>query len=574
MSRMACRAHDPRPRARRISTVLLIVVALIGGIASPRVARAQTAARDSLSLGALIASRLAEPHPPELRGDEWTMVARLYRRTDSTSVPVPNWIDGDRLASRARDFTSALGRIESHGLRPRDYPLSALSDALVAATPRSGAPADVGALARADVLLTASFVDLIDDMLTGRVDPRDVEPGWHIAPRPLDFEARVVAALDALRGNQPASEVLAGLRPDYGVYSGLTRALATYRAFALRGGWTILAGGPTLVPGDTGQRVVALRQRLAAEEFLPSAAGSDSFDTALAAAVAEFQRRHGLEVDSLVGPRTRSALDVSAEHRVRQIEANLERLRWLPPDPGERFIVVNVPSFRLLAFDGGRQVLGMAVVVGDELTSRRTPIFADTMQYIEFGPYWNVPRSIAVNEILPKARRDRAYLARNRFQILRGWGDDAPVVDPRSLSDAALFSTRYRVRQLPGPNNALGRVKFMFPNDYAVYLHDTPARALFDETDRAHSHGCVRVQDPAALAGFVLQDRADWPRERIDSTLAAGRRRRVDLARGVPVYLIYLTAFTRDGELSFRDDIYQRDARLLEAIGGSDAGPR
>jgi murein L,D-transpeptidase YcbB/YkuD len=275
-----------------------------------------------------------------------------------------------------------------------------------------------------------------------------------------------------------------------------------------------------------------------------------------------------LVVDSLIGPRTRAALNVSASHRVRQIEANLERLRWLPPNPGNRFVVVNVPAFVLYAFDGTRRALTMRVVVGDELVSRRTPIFADTMEFIEFGPYWNVPRSIAVNEILPKARRDRGYLARNHYQILRGWGDNAPVVDPRSLSNSALFSPAYRVRQLPGPDNALGRVKFMFPNDYAVYLHDTPSKALFDDAHRAHSHGCVRVADPEALAVFLLQDRTDWPRDRIAAALAAGRHVRVNLRHGPPVYLVYLTAFGRDGEVLFRDDIYDRDDRLLRALSG------
>jgi murein L,D-transpeptidase YcbB/YkuD len=188
------------------------------------------------------------------------------------------------------------------------------------------------------------------------------------------------------------------------------------------------------------------------------------------------------------------------------------------------------------------------------------------MEYVEFGPYWNVPRSIAVNEILPKVRRDRGYLSRNGFQMLRGWGDNAPAVDPRTLSDGALFSTRYRLRQLPGPNNALGRVKFMFPNDYNIYLHDTPSKLLFDEADRAHSHGCVRVADPPALAEFVLHARADWNADRIRTALDAGRRVQVNVRPAIPVYLVYLTAFVRDGEVAFRDDIYSRDDPLIRSL--------
>jgi murein L,D-transpeptidase YcbB/YkuD len=264
---------------------------------------------------------------------------------------------------------------------------------------------------------------------------------------------------------------------------------------------------------------------------------------------------------------------VSAGRRARQIAANLERYRWLPRELGPRRIVVNIPAFRLDAYDGGRHALSMRVVVGRELVDRRTPVFSDSMRYVQFGPYWNVPRSIAVEEILPQARRDRSYLERNAYEIVRGWGDDAPVVDPWRLSDAALASPRYRVRQRPGPENALGRVKFMFPNDFAVYLHDTPARALFDERERAYSHGCVRVADPAALAAFVLARRPEWTAARIHRALDTGERVRVELREPIPVYLIYLTAFAQDGDVAFREDRYDMDGALREALGDASPSP-
>jgi murein L,D-transpeptidase YcbB/YkuD len=481
----------------------------------------------------------------------------------ASSSIAPLWVDAGRLAPRASELAATLDSVETVGLRPNDYAVAELARALRSATaPEPGAPA----LARADLLLTSSFVALVDDLLTGRVDPREVEPSWHIAPRVFDVAGRIAAALDSVRRGQPMRDVLAALRPDYGAYGPLVQGLARYRALASAGHWPLLPNEPVFRPGQVRPAVRVLRERLAAEGYLTSAAGSDTLDPTVAGAVAAFQLNHGLSADSLVGPGTRRALNVTPAQRVRQIEANIERLRWLPPDPGGRFVVVNIPSFVLYAFDGGRRVLDMRVVVGDELMSRRTPVFADTMEFIEFGPYWNVPRSIAVNEILPAARRNRAYLARNNYQILRGWGDNAPVVDPRTLSDAELFSSRYRVRQLPGPDNALGRVKFMFPNDYAVYLHDTPARRKFEDADRAISHGCVRVSNPQALAEFVLQDNAAWPRDRIATTLAAGKHRRVNLRNGPPVYLIYLTAFGRDGKVMFRDDIYDRDGRLLRAL--------
>ena len=478
----------------------------------------------------------------------------------------PIWLDGERLTPRATALAAALDSVENLGLRPDDYGVAALTAALRAASRPQSQNATAATLAHADLILTSSFVALVDDLLTGRVDPRDVEPTWHIAPRAFDVGARITAALDGVRAGQAIRDVLAELRPDYGSYRALIQALARYRAFEHGGGWLALPNDPVPRPGGAGSTVPALRRRLAAEGYLSSPSGSDTLDAGVAAATAQFQRRHGLVVDTLIGPRTRAALNVSASRRVRQIEANLERLRWLPPNPGDRFVVVNVRAFILYAFDGTNRTLTMRVVVGDELVGRRTPIFADTMEFIEFGPSWNVPSSIAVNEILPQARRDRGYLARNHYQILRGWGDNAPVVDARGLSDSALFSASYRVRQLPGPDNALGRVKFMFPNDYSVYLHDTPSKALFDDAHRAHSHGCVRVADPQALAAYLLHDRTDWPRDRIAAALAAGRRIRVNLQDGPPVYLVYLTAFGRDSEVLFRDDIYDRDDRLLRAL--------
>jgi murein L,D-transpeptidase YcbB/YkuD len=531
---------------------------------------------DSADIASALAAAVAGARPPWLRKDQWAIVARLYRPKGTPSAVTPLWLEAERPAPRAGELAAEIAAVDSLGLHPKDYGLGPLREALRAATPTPPARAGAAALARADLLLTASFVALVDDLLTGRLDPRQVEPSWHIAPRAFDVGGRIVSALESVRAGERIGGVLAGLRPDYGSYGALLQALGQYRALERGGGWPQLPKGQTLRLGDAGAGVPALRRRLAAEGYTSAPAVGDTLDATLAGAVAQFQRRHGLSADSAVGPRTRAALDIPAATRVRQIEANLERLRWLPVDPGERFVVVNVPAFVLYAFQGTARVLTMPVVVGDELTSRRTPIFADTMEFIQFGPYWNVPRSIAVNEILPKARSDRGYLARNNYQILRGWGDDAPVVNPRTLSDAALFSARYRVRQEPGPDNALGRVKFMFPNDYAVYLHDTPSKARFEQADRAVSHGCVRVADPEALAAFVLQDRSDWPRDSVARALATGRRVRVNLKRrGPPVYLIYLTAFGRDGQVFFRDDVYDRDDRLLRALaaGRSHSAP-
>jgi len=575
-------------RGRHLATLTLVAAlatapgALPGATPAPPAADRATALvghRALAGLDSAIRARLDGAAPEALSADAWARVRALY----AARAHRPLWLaDDGRPGPRARELVTVLLSAERQGLRLGDYPVAALDAALAAAE-----DADDAARAGADVLLTATFAELAADLLTGRTDPRQLEAGWHIPTRAFDVDSAVARALDA-RGSVAAG--LAGLRPSHEGYDALVVALARYRQLAADGGWPTLPDGPTFRPGDTAAtHLPVLRHRLAAEGFLaeapaapappalanalPGVAPDAVYDLALAGAVARFQARHGLAVDSAVGPRTRQALNVTAATRARQLEANLERLRWLPPELGQRRVVVNVPAFRLDAYSEGQRALTMRVVVGDELASRRTPIFADSMRYVQFGPYWNVPRSIAVNEILPIAARDRAYLTRNQFEIVRGWGDDAPVVSPWALSDAALYSTRYRVRQRPGPQNALGRVKFMFPNDYAVYLHDTPAQALFDDARRAASHGCVRVADPAALAAFVLHGDAAWMPARIQSALATGERVRVDLARPLPVYLVYLTAFARGGEVHFRDDIYDRDARLVRALGNVEPAP-
>ena len=270
-----------------------------------------------------------------------------------------------------------------------------------------------------------------------------------------------------------------------------------------------------------------------------------------------------MDVDGELGPGTVKALNVPASYRVGQIAANLERIRWLPRAMRERHLIVNVPSFRLLLREGARTLSSMKVVVGADYQDRATPVFADSMSYVVFQPYWNVTPSIAVNEIIPKASRDGGYLARNGYEVVRGDGDDAPVVSNSALTASAVRADRVRVRQKPGGQNALGHAKFIFPNAYNIYLHDSPQRALFERDVRAFSHGCIRVERPADLAAWVL----GWDSTRVASALWSERANQyVPLARKLPVFIIYLTAFTRDGELFFGNDLYSRDEALVRSV--------
>ena len=556
-----------RARWRAALAALMLTAGGLGAAAPSRDVPAPDAQRapaleDSLRLALDdVLLRPTAPHP--IAEHAWRHVRALYGDTRAAL-----WLGSARAESRAGALFAALRGAHREGVRLAPSLLATLDSA---AASLAGRP-DAGARARADVFLTAAFAAYGEVMLTGQRSPSALEADWHIDPKDVDVDSALTRTLRS----PDLAAALEQLLPREDGYVTLRRGLARYRAIAAAGGWPVLRATRTLRPGDPLPRGSALHARLAAEGYLEGWRDGDwtdaRYDDELAGAVARFQARHGLVVDSVLGPRTLRALNVPASERAMQIAANMERYRWLPPEFASRAIVVNVPAFRLDAYDAGRRVLSMRVIVGSELEHRRTPVFGDTMRYVQFGPYWNVTPNIARREILPEVAKDRGYLARNDFELVRGWGDDAPVVDPWSVSDAELFSGRYRVRQRPGPLNALGRVKFMFPNDRNIYLHDTPARELFDERVRAFSHGCVRVADPAALAEFVLAGRDGWSRSRIREALAAGERVRVTLADPVPVYLIYLTAFAQDGVLAFRADRYRQDELLMQALGEPPTG--
>jgi murein L,D-transpeptidase YcbB/YkuD len=276
-------------------------------------------------------------------------------------------------------------------------------------------------------------------------------------------------------------------------------------------------------------------------------------------------------VDRLIGPKTAAALAVPLSWRVRQIELALERMRWLPDLSAGRLIAVNIPMFRLWAWDAvptpDPADLTMAVIVGRALGTR-TPVFADRLEYIVFRPYWNVPRSIVLNEILPAVRRGPDYLSRQNFEIVRGQTDDSPVLAPTAEHLAALARGEVRLRQRPGATNALGLIKFMFPNQNAVYMHDTPAPYLFDRSRRDFSHGCIRVEDPVALAEWALGRDPAWSESEIRAAMQGSSNRRVDLAEPIQVVIFYTTAAVEpdDGQVRFAEDIYQQDVRLDKAL--------
>ena len=484
----------------------------------------------------------------------WKLTQQFYHRRDYA----PAWIRGTSPLPHVTELIDALNSAADEGLDPQLYNVSLLEERRQTAskgflTKKGFNPGEAGGL---DAWLTYLYMKYASDLADGLSDLAQADTTWQIRPEKFDPAKQLQ---DALAENNVRSSLL-DLRPENPQYLALRHMLSDYRGQAAKGGWPRVPAHLRLKPGQKGEAVAAIARRLAASKDypgpVPPSGSAASYDPPLQEAVKRFQRRHGLHDDAMVSPEVVAAMNVSVDHRIRQIEMNLERWRWLPRELGERYILVNIPEYRLEVWDGGKVPVTMRVVVGKQDT--QTPIFNDEMTYVVFSPYWNVPPDIAQGETLPEVLKDPGFLERANMEVLDSAGK---VVDPLSvdLSDP----TRYRFRQRPGADNSLGLVKFMFPNQFNVYLHDTPADSLFARASRSLSHGCVRLENPMALAEYVLRDQQGWTRERIEEAMHGQEERTVKLKRPLPVYLGYWTArVSADGVMQFRKDVYGIDGRL------------
>ncbi len=326
-------------------------------------------------------------------------------------------------------------------------------------------------------------------------------------------------------------------------------------------------------PGAQGVQVRNLRVRLQASGDLTEgdAGKNPVYDKAVADAVRRFQKRHGLAETGTVSGSTLTALNVPVSKRIRQVELNLERWRWLPDEFGARYILVNIPSFKMNVIENGKRVMEAKVVVGRQ--ERQTPTFTAKMAYLVMSPKWYVPRSIAVKDKLPQLKRNPYALARQNIRIYNSSGQQ---INPGAINWKAVGegNFNYQLRQDAGPRNALGGIKFMFPNPYNVYLHDTPTRGLFSQNQRTFSSGCIRISNPVELAEYLLKHDPKWSRQAIQAAAASGKQRVVNLPQQVPVFLLYWTAWVdEDGLANFRDDIYSRDKPLVRALYQEAGGP-
>jgi murein L,D-transpeptidase YcbB/YkuD len=474
----------------------------------------------------------------------------------------PLWFHDGKLLGPARAIPALLASAEQDGLRPEDYAYATLKYA-IAAYDNGRFPL---APAELELLLTDSVLSYASDMLRGRVWPATSYLGWESSARELDLTKYVQEALDA--GSLVSS--LQNLAPRHPHYLRLRELLARYRQIERDGGLKPVLPGETLKPGMRADRVSALRQRLAQSGDWTGPTPSpdpELFDAQLEAAVTHYQMRHGLEPDGIVGAATIESLGITAAQRIRTIELNMERWRWLPQDLGDHYITVNIAAFQMQLVEQGETRLAMPVVVGKRYHA--TPVFTGLLTYLVFSPYWNVPQSIAVNEILPALKRDPGYLARESMKVFRGWDQPEVPLDPWSIDWSGVATSRfpYRFRQEPGPQNALGEVKFMFPNKYNVYMHDTPAKTLFSRASRGFSHGCIRLKEPMQLAQYLLRDQSGWDERSIVEAARQRTEKTVRLQRSWPVHVLYWTAWVGpDGSINFRDDVYGRDKELAQVL--------
>ncbi|MCB1774699.1 MAG: L,D-transpeptidase family protein [Gammaproteobacteria bacterium] len=468
-------------------------------------------------------------------------VARFYARR----VYRPAWQD-----TTVDQLIDAVIDAEAHGLEPTHYHLDAIRRARTAENPVA-----------LELLASDAYLTLAAHLLSGRLNPVTVEPDWTAIRRERDLAAYLEQAVTT--GN--ITDSLEQLAPPNTAYAELKLALQRYRKAAADGGWQRITEGPALKPGDVGARVRDLRQRLRATGLIDAGGDrADTFDTDMEIAVAAFQRRIGLEPDGIVGPVTLRELNRSPAYRIAQIRVNLERWRWLPDSLGQRHIRVNIADYRLQAVQDGRVEREHDVIVGR--TYRKTPVFSGQISYVVLNPWWETPHNLARLDKLPAFRKDPASAERLGFEVLDRNGSPVPT---GSIDWSQYTADRFpfRLRQRPGPLNALGQVKLMFPNPHNVYLHDTPGRELFNRGERAFSSGCIRVADALGLTSWVLAQTPGWDRRRIDSTLDSQRETRVDLATRVPVHILYFTAVVDDdGALRLVNDIYDRDQRVFSAL--------
>jgi murein L,D-transpeptidase YcbB/YkuD len=469
----------------------------------------------------------------------------------------PIWIKEGQISSKAQNAVSVLLQADQHGLNPDDYQSTKLFQELT-----NSNSAD---LVNLELKLTRSVVAYAQHLNAGRLDPQAVNREIVVFPE----AAASGKILEKLKITKSVAAYLRFMAPYTPRYERLRVALGIYKTFAANGSWTVIEKGEVLKPGMIDPRISAIRQRMIEDGSLArEVREAEEYDDALVEAVKKFQIRHGLDDDGVIGPQTLAEMNVTIEQRISTIEVNLERRRWMQNNYGRYYVFSNLADQVIKLVRDEKNLHFELIQVGQPY--HRTPVFSETMEYIEINPYWNVPYSIATKEYLPKLKANPGALVSQNIQVLANGKVVSPFSTPWHSFSRSHFPVR--LRQDSGPKNALGRVKFMFPNKFNVYIHDTPSKSKFNKVSRYFSHGCLRLRDPLTLAEKILGEQG-WSREKIEATVRSGKRTIVKLKEKIPVHVTYLTAWVnKDSSVHFRQDIYGRDKILDAALQKASAG--
>ncbi len=494
-------------------------------------------------------------HSPE-------MLRRFYKTGNFRNA----WSATAKSFKQAQILLNIIEDVDSHGLIPEYYHIDKIKSLIKNSKGTLNAaglkPRDSAEL---DILLTDAFLTLGCHFSGGCVAPLIAETEWHANQNDINIDEILEAALSENHIQKSLKQLL----PLQEGYARLRRSLQLYREIETDGGWPKIRSTKIFKSGDRTVQINNLRDRLIVSGDLDQDNNEDRavLDEALEHAVISFQGRHGLNADGIAGPLTIEALNVPAETRVRQIELNLERMRWTSRNLGHRYIIVNIAGYELDVIENGNTIMSMDVIVGKPYW--HTPVLSETMNYIVLNPSWNIPDSIAVEEILPGIQEDPDYLNKRNIKIMSSWSPDATEVNPRTVRwfDITEDDFNYKLIQEPGSSNPLGNIKFIFPNKYNVYLHDTSGKGLFSRNVRSFSHGCIRIERPLDLAEYLLSDNPAWSRKKILKSIKTRKTQFVHLSKPMRIHLLYLTAWVDEqGILQFRDDIYGRDERLYMAL--------
>lgn len=462
-------------------------------------------------------------------------------------------LDDFRPNTQAEEALHLIASSAAHGLEPEDYHLSLLQ--------QLSSPANKAQAGYFDLLLTDALLDLIHDLAIGRLDPAQADPQWHIKRDSINAAAILQHALLSADFQYALEQLL----PQSSQYAEITETLSRYRQLVARDGWPPLPAIPLLKPGASHPDVPLLRARLAIEiDALIQAdvQHQTRYDERLVQAVKDFQYQRGLAVDGIVGRQTLAELNISAQDIVKKIRINLERFRWLPDDFGERYLLINLGNYQLTAVEHGTVKLKMKVIVGSK--ARSTPSFSSQMTHLVINPFWNVPYKLAREDLLPRQQANPDYFFLHGFKVFLRETDMS--LDPYLINwdDISPHHFPFRLQQRPGPDNALGQLKFMFPNPWQIYLHDTPNKSLFDKSQRNLSAGCIRVEQPLALATFALN--SNQAPDSLIRQIESGQNLGEPLTTPLPLYVVYFTVWSYEGKVRFSRDVYQRDQEMAKYL--------